>query len=411
MQVSLRSSVRRPCVGWYGQCLEGKKLPRAATLPSPRPDRVGVVGPLAWGSKSWASLALLLLLTGPAQAQKAFQGLEELFTTPQGYVVQHTTQALTMDGNLQESAWQQAAWTTDFVDIEGNRKPRPTWSTKVKMLWNDSTLFVAATLQEPQVWATQTHHDDIIFKDNDFEVFIDPDNNTHQYFEIEVNALNKTFELFLPKPYRNRGDALVSWDAAGLRSGVQVQGTLNHSQDTDTGWTVEMAIPLQSLRMGYPWQQPKEGALWRINFSRVEWDTRPVDGRNDKLTDAKGTNLPEHNWVWSPQGVINMHYPERWGYLQFSRIPATTFQLPYGEKQKRYLWLVYYRQQRYHEKTGRYATTLSDLGIEPQPTIEARANQLQLMATAKQFTATISAAGTTAWSINDEGLLEAPGAK
>ena len=26
------------------------------------------------------------------------------------------------------------------------------------------------------------------------------------------------------------------------------------------------------------------------------------------------------NWVWSPQGEINMHIPEMWGQVQFSQI-------------------------------------------------------------------------------------------
>ncbi len=347
----------------------------------------------------------MLVLAPPLQAQTAFQGLETLFTVPKGYVVQHTTQALQMDGSLRESDWQKAAWTTDFVDIEGAAKPLPTWQTRVKMLWNDSTLFVAATLQEPQLWATQTEHDAIIFKDNDFEVFLDPDNNTHQYFEIEVNALNKTFELFLPKPYRNGGDALVSWDAPGLRSGIKLEGTLNQPQDQDQGWTVEMAIPLQSLRIGYPFRAPVEGALWRINFSRVEWRTRTVGGKNSKLRDAAGKELPESNWVWSPQGVIDMHYPERWGYLQFSRTATTTFQLPYGEAQKRYLWLVYYRQKQHWKQHAKYATTLAELEIEPQVVVENHLNQLRLEATANQFTATITAAGRPPIRLNDEGLI------
>ena len=28
--------------------------------------------------------------------------------------------------------------------------------------------------------------------------------------------------------------------------------------------------------------------------------------------------MPEYNWVWSPQGKINMHIPENWGYLIFN---------------------------------------------------------------------------------------------
>ena len=293
---------------------------------------------------------LLIAESSKLMAQNPFTGLEHLFSTPKNYVVQHTNQAIKADGNLDETDWQKANWTSSFVDIEGAKKPLPAYQTQVKMLWNDSTLFIAAKLQEPQLWATQTHHDDIIFKDNDFEVFIDPDNNTHQYFEIEVNQFNKIFDLFLPKPYRNGGDALIGWDAGGLQTGVKLDGTLNRPQDEDKSWTVEMAIPLRSLRMGFPFKMPEEGSVWRINFSRVEWDTKVVGNKNVKLTDASGKNLPEHNWVWSPQGVIDMHYPERWGYLQFSRKSTAVFTMPFSEKQKQYLWLIYYRQKQYLQK-------------------------------------------------------------
>jgi hypothetical protein len=49
-----------------------------------------------------------------------------------------------------------------------------------------------------------------------------------------------------------------------------------------------------------------------MNFSRVEWQLRVRDGRYEKVPDTK-----EDNWVWSPQGVINMHIPEKWGTVRF----------------------------------------------------------------------------------------------
>lgn len=351
-------------------------------------------------------LVFLLMNSLQLNAQNSFKGLETLFSTPKNYVVRHTGEVLKMDGNLDESDWQKAAWTTNFVDIEGDKKPLPTYQTQVKMLWNDSTLFIAAKLQEPQIWATQTHHDDIIYKDNDFEVFIDPNNSTHQYFEIEVNALNQIFDLFLPKPYRNGGDALIGWNAEGLESAVKIDGTLNHPQDEDKNWTVEMAIPLKALRMGFPFRVPEEGDLWRINFSRVEWDTKAIGNKNIKLKNTAGKDLPEHNWVWSPQGVVNMHFPERWGYLQFSRKSNAVFSMPFSELQKQYLWLVYYRQKKYQQKNGKYAATLGELKIERRAEIGERENWLQMEASSKQFTATIRAKGSAVISINNEGLIE-----
>ncbi len=126
-----------------------------------------------------------------------------------------------------------------------------------------------------------------------------------------------------------------------------------------------------------------------------------------KKKDKNGQPLPEHNWVWSPQGVINMHYPERWGYLQFTRqAKAPAFELPTSELRRRYLWLVYYRQQEYREKNGRYASSLAELNITPQVAVAQQANQLQLQATPLQFMATLTAPDAATLRINDEGLVE-----
>ena len=57
---------------------------------------------------------------------------------------------------------------------------------------------------------------------------------------------------------------------------------------------------------------PKPGETWRINFSRVQWRHEVVDGKYHKVP-----KTPEDNWVWAPQGAINMHIPEMWGYVTF----------------------------------------------------------------------------------------------
>jgi hypothetical protein len=350
--------------------------------------------------------AATLIYTTTASAQTELIGLENLFTNPKSYVVHHTDERISIDGKLQETAWQNAEWTSDFADIEGDKKPLPKLITRAKMLWNDSTLFIAAQIQEPKLWATQTHHDDVIFLDNDFEVFINPDNSTHRYFEIEINNINKTFDLFLPKPYRNGGDALVSWDVPGLKTAVTLQGTLNNPADKDEGWTVEMAIPLKSLSMGYYTKTPDEGALWRINFSRVEWDTEVINEKYSKLKDKNGHNLAENNWVWSPQGVIDMHFPERWGYLLFTRKNDRQFILPYAEQQKKYLWLVYYREKMFFDQHQKYAKALAELGFEADFVIDNKANKLILEATDHQFRVFVSTAGMDQITINDEGLIQ-----
>lgn len=354
----------------------------------------------------------LCLLAGSftSFAQDPFAGMKHLFTTPQNYVVTYTSQAPKIDGKLEDAAWQKAAWTKDFQDIEGDLKPKPTFRTRAKMLWDDNFLYIVAELEEPHVWANLTKRDEVVYYDNDFEVFIDPDNNTHQYFEIEINALNTIFDLFMPKPYRNGSGALISWDTPGMLHAIDVQGTINKASDTDKGWTVEMAIPYSALSLGNNADVPKEGTTWRINFSRVEWETEIKDGGYVKKKNAAGKPLPENNWVWSPQGVINMHVPERWGYLLFTRkqvgesIPA--FSLPYAEQQKQYLWLVYYKQKEFMDKNKRYAASLSELKINPTFLLDDVENTLSMEATKQQFKVSVKAKNKRSWSVNDEGLVQ-----
>ncbi len=239
---------------------------------------------------------------------------------PRGYVCFRAPHALTLNGKLDDPAWAHAPWSQDFDDIEGDLKPHPQHRTRMKMMWDDNYFYIGAELIEPHVWGTLTRHDSVIFQDNDFEVFLDPDGDNHNYYELEINALNTTWDLRLPKAYRDGGPALNEWEIPGMKTAVSVQGTLNDSSDLDHSWTVEIALPWKPLgEYATCASPPHPGDAWRINFSRVEWDTDIIDGKYVKVP-----NRPEHNWVWAPQGIVDMHQPETWGYVQFSADPSHT---------------------------------------------------------------------------------------
>ncbi|MBC7759942.1 MAG: carbohydrate-binding family 9-like protein [Phormidesmis sp. FL-bin-119] len=360
--------------------------------------------------KYYVGVLLLVLWSSFVDAQSVFSANEALFTTPRQYTALFTTNPPIIDGKIEDRAWQNAAWTENFKDIEGDGKPAPTWNTRAKMTWTSEGLYIAAELLEPHVWAYLNNHDDIVFYDNDFEVFIDPDNDTHRYYEIEINAINTIFDLFMPKPYRNNSGAMFAYNTPGLKTAINIQGTLNNPNDVDKGWTVEMFIPFIAVTMGNVAKIPSDGEFWRIDFSRVEWDVEVKDGKYVKLKGVNGRNLPEHNWVWSPQGVINMHFPERWGYLFFGKPELgktrADYNIPYSEKQKKHLWLVYYLQKEYFRKNRAYARDLKDLGInETTFKVDAKDNKLWMEATSRQFMVYISADETT-YSVNDEGMVQ-----
>ncbi len=289
---------------------------------------------------------------------------------PEHYVAYRSDIPVTIDGRIEEPSWQDAPWTNDFVDIEGDVRPTPRFRTRAKMLWDDTYFYVAAEMEDPHVWATLTRRDTVIYYDNDFEVFIDPDGDTHEYYELEINALGTEWDLLLMKPYRDGGPAISAWDIQGLKTGVAVDGTINRPWDRDRGWSVEIAIPWAVLKEAAHMPTPPEpGDQWRVNFSRVQWRAEVEDGVYLKIVDSPpGRSRPEDNWVWSPQGIISMHYPEMWGFVQFSGRLAgqrgDTFSLRPDDEAKWVLRQVYYRQKTWFGRHGRYTDDAAALGLE-----------------------------------------------
>lgn len=280
---------------------------------------------------------------------------------PRGYVCYRADRPLLLDGSLRDEQWTKAPWTEEFVDIEGDIRPKPRFKTRAKMLWDDKYFYIGAEMDEPHVWATLTEHDSVIFQDNDFEVFIDPDGDNHEYYEFEINALNTGWDLRLVKPYRDGGPALNEWEIPGLKTAVHIRGTLNDPSDKDEGWSVEIALPWKVLaEFANRPSPPNHGDQWRVNFSRVEWLVDIVNGSYKKVP-----GRPEDNWVWTPQGIIDMHRPERWGFVQFStKQPGTDAYMPDPMNPAReQLHKIYYAQRRHHDKHGSYAPKVEDLAI------------------------------------------------
>lgn len=246
--------------------------------------------------------------------------------------------------------------------MEGRAQPAPRLRTRAKVLWDDEALYVAARLEEPDVWATLTERDSRVYLDNAFEVFLDPDGDTHHYYELEVNALGTLWDLMLVRPYRDGGPPLSAWDIRGLAVGIRVDGTVNDPTDTDDGWTVELALPWAVLAEAAPEaRRPRAGEQWRLNFSRSHWSLEVADGSYQKVPDTPA------DWsVWSPQGEVDIHKPECWGFAQFEDVAAGDGTAAFVEDPnagiRQALRMLYHRQRDYRDEHGRYADELGELG-------------------------------------------------
>lgn len=332
-------------------------------------------------------LVSILLISNCAISQGIDTMMQNLLTVPLQYTVLKTTDHITIDGLDTEKAWNDAPWTEIFSDIVSGEDNRPGKSARCKMLWNDDYLYLYARLDESDIWASITEHDQSVFQDNAFEMFLDIDGNGHNYYEFQINAYGTVWDLFMPSPYRNGGRGLSTWDIKDLKKAIHVKGTINNPADKDTSWSIELAIPFTSI-CGRN-QQPSEGSVWRMNFSRVEWKTDTVNGKYIRKRNDAGRLAAEQYSVWSPQGIVNLHYPERWGYVRFSEQPSSShFLNKEDELVKLSLWKYYYLQQEFKRKFGKYALTITQLdsAFSGVPLLSLPAgSQLQMEATRHQF--------------------------
>lgn len=284
---------------------------------------------------------------------------------PPVYLCRRATGEFVLDGRLDKPFWENCPYTEEFQDIEGSLKPAPRFRTRAKILWDDENLYVGALLEGDEIWATLTERDCVIFQDNDFEIFLDPDSDTRQYYEFEMNALNTVWDLFLPRAYRDGGHALTGYDIHGLRTAVAIQGSLNQPDASSLSWSVEIVIPFSALTECFDQpRSPRPGEYYRLNFSRVQWTVdRDETGYHKRTDPLTGQNLPEDNWVWAPTGLINIHYPEQWGFLYFTddTIDDNACIIPEDEKRKWELRKLYYAQAICHDLTGRYTSDPAQL--------------------------------------------------
>lgn len=308
--------------------------------------------------------------------------------TPPHYICRRAKGRPVLDGRIDKPFWENVPFTEDFCDISGRDFPVPRFRTRAKLCWDDENLYIAALLEGSEIWASITERDSVIYYDNDFEVFIDPSSSTHNYMELELNALNTQWDLMLTHPYRDGGRSVTGWNAAGVETAVHICGELNSPNADNRYWSVEIKIPFKSIMETYSKEEnppelercypcrtaPRAGELWRMNFSRVQWSVDVVDGKYVKRKGADGKPLPEDNWVWAPTGLIDIHCPEFWAFVFFADRDEE-YALPDDEKKKLILREVYYAEYRFYAANSRFTSDLSELDVCPPIEVKVEATE------------------------------------
>jgi hypothetical protein len=235
-----------------------------------------------------------------------------------------------VDGNLDKESWQRATRTRRFAQAGSGRVTL--FNTEAAMVWDEANLYIAFWLEEPDVTCTGKDRSDIVWLENTVEISIA---GSGAYYSLSINPMKKISEMFfvwkdsyerggrydtpefdlaLQRPMVFGGDAeprhergmrwgFLDWRFPGLRTGVQVAGTLNQRADVDEGWTVELALPWEGLQRLADGPLPaRTGDTWGVALAR------------NQLIDQRAT-CTIATWTWQPTDEFDrapypMHRPE-----------------------------------------------------------------------------------------------------
>ncbi|MBN1348359.1 carbohydrate-binding family 9-like protein [candidate division KSB1 bacterium] len=221
-------------------------------------------------------------------------------STPE-YVCNKIQRDIVLTGKIDDPFWAKASPVT-LVDAASGKPGR--FQTEVRLLYNDTYLYVAFRCEDDYVWGTVTERDGPVYTEECVEVFVNPASLFHQYYEINVSPKGVIFDASLLNsrtPENPKAKYIPLWqlNLVDLQIKIFVDGETDHPGRA-RGWSAEYAIPFAEL-WGAPNVPPKDGDLWRINFYRIDTP------ENEQM----------EFYAWSVLGIADFHRPWDFGHLKF----------------------------------------------------------------------------------------------
>jgi len=184
-----------------------------------------------------------------------------------------------IDGKLIESVWQECPVLSSFLLPRANGLTE--YPTEARLAYDSENLYVSFRCFEPDLSGLivkSKNHDDPLWNDDSVEIFLDTDMNRRTYFHYVFNAKG------------------VIYDGMGWSKEWEGPCRVKTGRQGDA-WTVEAAIPWNTIRM----KPPEAGTKIGLELAR---------NRMQK---------PRELTQWSPTFEADNHVPSRFGVLVFEQ--------------------------------------------------------------------------------------------
>lgn len=219
------------------------------------------------------------------------------------YTVLKATEKIVIDGILDEKDWETAKSVGNFVFpwLKKGEKEQ----TEVKMLWDDTFLYVSFKCQDKHIWAEHFDTNSDTCLDDCVEIFWDPnpEDPRRKYNMFEMNCVGNVLSVYVGsgESIKHRVSRIMVPHIA-----QSIQGTLNNDEDIDTGWLLEIAIRFSDYPELSKLTSPVTGDFWRVGLNRC------------------GGKTNEQYSQWSPtqSDNPNFHAPDDFGKIIFIDKPV-----------------------------------------------------------------------------------------
>lgn len=154
---------------------------------------------------------------------------------------------IVIDGRAIESAWSNARPMTLRFSSDITETAQPPFA-EARFLWDETHLYVVFDVPDDTVYAPRMERDGPVYTADCVELFVMPSKEAARYWEVDVSPTGAVFDQLCHRGIEApRADCDRNTDLIALRHSAQVRGSANEADDTDEGYTVEIALPFDAL--------------------------------------------------------------------------------------------------------------------------------------------------------------------
>ncbi|MEA3364367.1 MAG: carbohydrate-binding family 9-like protein [Candidatus Hydrogenedentes bacterium] len=182
------------------------------------------------------------------------------------YLVHESEQPITIDGRLDEPAWQRADVLSHFF-VFSPENARILSPTEVRMLWDPEFFYLAYQCEDKDIWSFSNQRDDSLWDGDVAEFFVKPSRDQMLYYEFVIAPNATVFDARYPSRGAGGANRFKTWES-GISVASTVNGTDNDYRDEDLGYIIEVAIPWQAFRDA---GKPSIGTEWTFGAFRYDY--------------------------------------------------------------------------------------------------------------------------------------------